>query len=137
MVLEVPVPVRFRDLDAMGHVNNAVVFTYLEQARSEYFFQLIGHREVASLGFILARAECNFETPIALGDEVVVRLWPSRVGKSSFALDYEVLEKGMGTRLATARSVQVRYDYAKRSKVDIEDGLRKTLERDLKAPGDW
>ncbi len=137
MPREFPMVVRFRDLDAMGHVNNAVIFTYLEQARSEYFFQLAGERRLTSLGFIVARAECNFEDPISMEDKVLVRIWPSRIGRSSFTFDYEVVDGGSGRRLATARTVQVRYDYVKSSKAEVEAELRRTLERDLGKPGDW
>ncbi len=129
--------VRFRDLDAMGHVNNAVVFTYMEQARSEYFFQLTGERRLTSLGFIVARAECNYEAPISMGDEVVVRLWPSHIGGSSFTFDYEIVEGRSHHRLATGRTVLVRYDYTAGSKVPVEEALRRTLEKELGKPGDW
>jgi acyl-CoA thioester hydrolase len=67
----VPIQVRFRDLDALGHVNNAVYLTYLEVARAAYFSRLEPDW-VGKGHFILARAEVDFLRPILLEDPVEV-----------------------------------------------------------------
>jgi acyl-CoA thioesterase FadM len=56
----VPHQAIFRDLDAIGHVNNAVFFTYFEWARALFWFDLTGGSRPFDLGFIVARAECDF-----------------------------------------------------------------------------
>ena len=93
--------VRFRDVDAMGHVNNAVYSTYLEQAR----IGILGGLEP----FILARVEIDFRARAADGEEVEVRSRCSHVGTKSFELQHEIWA---GDRLvAEAKSVLVGYDY--------------------------
>ena len=77
--------VRFRDCDAMGHVNNAVYSTYLEEAR------------IGVLGglndFILARVEIDFRSELR-GEDVEVRTRCSRVGTKSFDLEHEIAADG-------------------------------------------
>ena len=101
--------VRFRDLDGMNHVNNAVFMTYMESARLEYFRGLgLGKNPLGDL--ILARAEVDFRSPIEFGEEVEVGVRVGRVGTKSFDLEQEVRTDG---RLAAeGRFVLVAYDYA-------------------------
>ena len=54
------IPVRFRDVDVLGHVNNAVYFTYMEQVRTEYWLHTFGLTKLEQLAFIVAHAECDF-----------------------------------------------------------------------------
>lgn len=123
--------VRFRDCDALGHVNNAVYFTYFEQARFHHWLSLgwdIRQRPPGAPGFILARAECDFEAQATYGDELEVRLTVAAVGRTSFTYRYELVKADTGERVASARSVQVCFDYAAQTAVPIPEGLRKKLE---------
>ncbi len=114
------VQVRFRDLDAMGHVNNAVYLTYLEMGRMAYYTTLMGPRpEPRDFNFILARVEIDFRSPIHLGEEVYVGVRLTRVGRRSFHFAYELREGATGRLLAEATSVQVMYDYEKKTPIDI------------------
>lgn len=102
--VKVPVQVRFRDLDALGHVNNAVYLTYFEVARAAYFSRL--ERDWVGRGhFILARAEVDFLRPIHLEDPVEVGVRVVRIGRSSFDMEYRVEVRGEET--ARGRTVQV------------------------------
>lgn len=120
------IEVRFRDCDAMGHVNNAVYLTYLEQARFAAWQRLTGAGGLP-LSLILARAECDYTAPLTLGDRVLVRLGVAAVGRTSFTLDYEVLNARTRQVVATARTVQVMYDYGTAKPVPISDELRAKL----------
>lgn len=110
-------PVRFRDCDAMGHVNNAVYSTYLEQAR------------IGVLGglsdFILARMEIDFRAELRHGEEVEVRTRCARIGTKSFVLEHELAADGRV--VAEARSVLVSYDYERGESVPVPDELRARL----------
>ncbi|MDX6484879.1 MAG: acyl-CoA thioester hydrolase [Gaiellaceae bacterium] len=114
--------VRFRDLDGMGHVNNAVFSTYLEQARLAWF----GEAESLPLeDVILARTEIDFRSPVSVGEIVEVGVRPARLGTKSFELEYEL---HAGDRLvAEARSVLVGYDYDRGESVAIPDRWRRRL----------
>ena len=116
--------VRFRDLDGMGHVNNAVFLTYMESARIA-FLSSLGAGETPQHTLILARAEADFRSPIAFGEEVEVGVRTSRVGTKSFELEYEV--RADGRLAAEGRSVLVGYDYERGASVEIPEEWREWL----------
>jgi acyl-CoA thioester hydrolase len=114
--------VRFRDLDGMGHVNNAVFSTYLEQARLAWF----GTSDALPLSdVILARTEIDFRSPVAVGETVEIGVRASRLGTKSFELEYE-LQAG-GRLVAEAKSVLVGYDYSRGESSTIPERWRRRL----------
>jgi acyl-CoA thioester hydrolase len=113
--------VRFRDLDAMGHLNNAVYSTFLEQARLA-FLEPQGAR-VRSM--ILARLEIDFRSPVELGENVEISVTPARVGTKSFELEY-VLAVG-GRTVAEAKTVLVAYDYDTARSMEIPNEWKERL----------
>ena len=118
--------VRFRDCDAMGHVNHAVYFTYLEQCRLTFWRELTGwpspHTRV-----ILARAECDYRAPARFGDELEVRLNVGDIGRSSFVLLYEIASVGTDQPIASGRTVMVSYDYEAGKSVPLPEETRALL----------
>ena len=120
-------PVRFRDLDGMGHVNNAVFSTYLEQARLAWFSQeRFGAVNELPLGdVILARTEIDFRSPVQAGETVEVAVRPARVGTKSFELAYEL--RAAGRLVAEAKSVLVGYDYRRGESTPIPDRWKRRL----------
>ena len=122
--------VRFRDCDPMGHVNNAVYLTYLEQARFAHWravwgFDFEGLPENAP-GVILARAEIDYRRPARYGDMLEVRISLDRIGRTSFSYIYEIVDQN-DLVVAEARSVQVMYDYAAGKPVPLSDEMRSKL----------
>jgi acyl-CoA thioester hydrolase len=113
--------VRFRDLDSLGHVNNAVFLTYLEEARIAYLVPL----GAEASDMILARVEIDFRAPLRMGDELEIGVRPARVGTKSFDLEYEVHSDG--TLAAEAKTVLVSYDYATRRPVELPESWREAL----------
>jgi len=109
--------VRFRDCDAMGHVNNAVFSTYLEQAR----IGVLGGLE----DFILARVEIDFRAELRAHEEVEIASRCSRIGTKSFDLEHVL--RTDGRVVAEARSVLVGYDYGAGASVPVSDDLRRRL----------
>src|SRR5438270_9782997 len=103
--------VRFRDCDAMGHVNHAVYFTYLEECRLMFWRELTGAPSPRTR-VIVARAECDYRAPAHFGDELEVRLRVAAIGRSSFTLTYDVAKAGSDQPIASGRTVMVSYDYA-------------------------
>jgi acyl-CoA thioester hydrolase len=117
--------VRFRDLDALGHVNNAVFLTYMESARTAWAFEHGLMTGVGDLPLILARVEVDFRAPVGLGEVVETTIRPSRVGTKSFELEYEL--RANGRLVAEAKSVLVGYDYEEDRSIPIPDHWRKLL----------
>ena len=109
--------VRFRDCDAMGHVNNAVYSTYLEQAR----IGILGGLEP----FILARVEIDFRAELRAGEEVEVRTRCPRIGTKSFDLEHEIWADER--LVAEAKSVLVGYDYRAGASVPLTENQRRRL----------
>lgn len=105
----IAIEVRFSDLDAYGHVNNALYFTYFETARTRLFLEPFLELRRQGLLLLVARAECDYHKPIELTDRVVVDMVIERIGRSSFDLAY-TLHNGSGTNFATAKTVMVCLD---------------------------
>lgn len=118
--VRVPVQVRWRDLDALRHINNAAYITYFELARLGYIRALLGDSaEIdpntllpVDFQFILAEVTCRYRAPATLGDELVIAIWVSRVGRKSFVFDYRITDERAGRLVAEGCSTQVWYDYA-------------------------
>ena len=133
MPFSIEIPVRFRDIDGMRHVNNAVYFTYMEQARSEWYRRLMGIQSVAEFDFILAHASCDFKEAIGFGETVIVELRLTKIGDSSFRFAYEIRSKASRTLFATGESAQVCYDYERERSIPIPAKFRRKLEAELGA----
>jgi len=128
----IEIPVRFVDLDAMGHVNNAVYFTYMEEGRVAYFRKLFPDVGAGDFDkhfpFILADIQCSFKSPLELNDIAVVSVSANEMGNKSFAFKYCLKDKASGREVATGRSVQVMFDYQSQKTYPIPDDIRNKIE---------
>ena len=122
------IEVRFRDLDALGHVNNAVLVTLLEQARFYWWQGWLGERGFETEGFLIARIEVDYRRPIRLDDDVRVELRCTRIGAKSFDLVYRVFRAQDQALLAEAKTVQVMLDFETNRPAPIPVAARKWLE---------
>ncbi len=104
---ETEIDVRLRDIDFMGHVNNAIYATYLEQAREAYFRDVLGI-SLEETTTVLVSLEIEYERPIEADETVTVALRVSELGEASLPMAYEI--RADGERAATARTVQVLAD---------------------------
>jgi acyl-CoA thioester hydrolase len=120
--------VRFRDCDAMGHVNHAVYLTYFEQCRLTCWREITGtpspHTRV-----IIARAECDYRAPAHFGDELEVGVRVEAIGRSSFTLGYEIAHAVSGQAVAAGRTVMVSYDYEQGASTPLPEATRSLLAR--------
>lgn len=111
-VFETDLQLRFGDTDAMGHVNNAKIVTYLETGRMHFFAEVLQARRVEDIRFIVAEVSCRYRIPVLLHDRVRMRMHIADVSRSSFRFHYELVDPGDGRLFAEADTVQVMYDYA-------------------------
>ena len=130
--------VRFRDCDAMGHVNNAVYLTYLEETRFA-FWRASGlessadhglRAEDGALGVIVARVEIDYRRAATHGDKLRIHIGVAAIGRTSFTYEYEIVDAA-DTLIASARSVIVRYDYAAGRSVPLSGEIKGALTRSL------
>jgi acyl-CoA thioester hydrolase len=128
---KVPIQLRFKDVDKMGHVNNANYLTFIELARIHYFETVAGKNANWSqqLGIILARIEIDYKLPIFLRDSVFVYTKCSRLGTKSLDLSWVIVCEKNGTEeiVAQGLAVLVCYDYTQNKTISIPDDQRNAL----------
>ena len=129
----ISIEVPFRDLDAMGHVNNAVYFSYLETARIKYLVDLLAATSLHDLPVIMAEATCTFKAPAFFGEQLTVGAGISRFGTKSFDMVYRVTA-GDGRLIALAKTVQVMYDYSAAQTIVMPEAFKAKI---LAFQGAW
>ncbi|MFH1102254.1 MAG: thioesterase family protein [Pseudomonadota bacterium] len=125
----IDLPTRFRDLDALGHVNNAVYITYFEEGRKSFFLSHINEKESAfEFPFILAHIQCDYKRPITLNDAIGLQMWVGSIGNKSFDFLYEIIDRTDKTLIyAAGKSVQVSFDYKLQKSIPIPETLKHKL----------
>ncbi|MGB3947043.1 MAG: thioesterase family protein [Bacteroidia bacterium] len=105
-----PIQIRFKDIDMMGHVNNANYITYFELARLTYFDALKDEGvtiDWVNEGVILAKIEMEYKQPILLEDKAFVTTWVSRIGSKSFDMTCSIVRLVDGVEVEAARGLAV------------------------------
>src|ERR1700749_2794658 len=120
-----PISIRFSDMDAYGHVNNAVYLTYFEIARSNYWREIIKWNWDEN-GIILGRSEINYLKPIFMNDEIVCYVRTTRIGNSSFDVMHVLVKiTPNGEEICTTgKTVCISYDYNVNKSVKIPSDQR-------------
>jgi len=123
----VPWQVIFRDVDAFGHVNNAVYLTYFEWARAQLWFALTGAAGLPTdIGFIVARAEIDFQLQLEMEPiDICIRIAEMR--NTSFDTIYEIRKQSNGKVAATGTVVVVLFDWKAQTKLAISEELRQKV----------
>jgi acyl-CoA thioester hydrolase len=116
--------VLFRDLDAMGHVNNVAFLAFMEDARVQYWRALRTERGLRGINFILAEVTCRYLSPAYFGETLVIGIRALNLGNKSFQFDYRMEEKADGRLVAEGSSVQVMYDYKRKKSTSIGEKMR-------------
>jgi acyl-CoA thioester hydrolase len=127
--LAVPIEVRFKDIDSMGHVNNAVYFTYFENARIHYWKALGLSRPRGEVAYVLARAECDYRSPATMEDDLVCHTRIASFGRTSFLFEYLLRDERTNRTVAEGRTVQVGYDYEARRTRALDESLLEAVRR--------
>jgi acyl-CoA thioester hydrolase len=123
--------VRFRDLDALNHVNNSVYLTYLEEARIGYMLARgFGRLANQERGTILARCEIDYRFPAVLADVLEIEMEVGEVRHSSFEFIYRIVRQANRRRIADATTVQVCYNYLLRTPIRVPVQWRSALALD-------
>lgn len=122
--------VRFRDIDAFKHVNNAVFFSYVEQARIHYLLDVLEpDRPLDRLPLILARVELDYRSPITFGEQVGIATRVDRIGRSSIAMSHRMTAGPEARLAAEVHTVLVTYDYDSARPVPVPDEWRTKIEQ--------
>ena len=117
------VHVRWRDTDALGHVNHAVFLTYLEEARDAFYVQALG----SNPDYVVVRLEVDLRAEVRHADQqVTVRIQAERLGTTSLTTR-ETIFTPSGDVAAEARVVSVRWDPGQRRPIPFSEAERARL----------
>lgn len=127
--VQVVIPVAWGDMDAMGHVNNAVYFRYFETARISCFSEIgLGSIEQSGgVGPILHSASCRYRIPLTHPDTVTVGVQIGDVGDDRFVMRYRAVSHVHGAVAADGDSMIVTFDYANGTKAQVSEELAARL----------
>jgi acyl-CoA thioester hydrolase len=120
-------PIRWGDMDAMGHVNNTVYFRYMEQARITWIDAMREALKAEGAGTVVASTNCNYRKPLTYPGTVEVRLFATRVGGSSITTHYEMRMQGDDTLFADGEATVVWINVASGKAVRVPLAVRETL----------
>lgn len=128
-VFEHPVAVRWRDTDALGHVNHAVFLTYLEEGRDAFYARALGSEPI----YVVVRLEVDLRAEVRHPDRrVTVRIEVVRLGTTSLTTRETILS-ATGEVAAQARVVTVRWDADRHKPIPFTEAERARLESVLVA----
>ncbi|QLH79141.1 acyl-CoA thioesterase [Halosimplex rubrum] len=119
------VPVRYRDLDTYGHVNNVVYGTYCEEARVAYVEEVLGLEEIDEFTAVVASLELDFRSSVTELTTVDVGVSVVRMGESSFTMAYELRQEG--GLVAEAETTLVFVDPETRESRPVPEGWRERV----------
>jgi acyl-CoA thioester hydrolase len=123
--------IRFSDIDTMGHVNNAVYFTYFEQARMHYFSELVGRWDWRKHGVIVAHHEIDYKRPIFLLDRVEIWVYCQAMGTKSLTMSYKVnvKTKDGDVEVCTGATVLVCFDHETQKTCSVPEEWKGPLQQ--------
>lgn len=128
--LRVAISVQFRDLDAFGHVNNAVYFSYFETGRIAYVQAIMGRPlTLADLPIVVVDAACRYRSPALLGEQLELGVRVSHIRRSSFACEYALHAPDTGRLIAEGRSIQSMFDHRNGKVIALDPEIRARIER--------
>ncbi|MFB6139165.1 MAG: acyl-CoA thioesterase [Halosimplex sp.] len=119
------VPVRYRDLDTFGHVNNVVYGTYCEEARVAYVADVLGIDDIDDFSAVVVSLDVDFRSSVTEPTTVDVGVEVVRLGESSFTMAYELRQDG--ALVAEAETTQVVVDPETRESRPIPDEWRERV----------
>ena len=126
-----PIQMRWNDLDALGHVNNALFVTYFEVARGHYMLKASPGWDWLKNMFLIGNVEVNFHKELLLtAEKAEVMMRTAKIGKKSFQLEYAVVSQKNGETVlhATGTTTQIMFDTKTRTTIEIEPWIKEALE---------
>ncbi len=125
-----PIQMRWKDMDALGHVNNAVYITYFEVARGYYMMEAAPGWDWHKHMFLIANVEVAYQKELRLSaSKAEVWMRTSKIGNKSFELEYVVVSevKGQTVVHASGTTVQVMFDLQTKKTTEIHNWVREGL----------
>ncbi|WP_413785539.1 acyl-CoA thioesterase [Cytobacillus sp. IB215665] len=131
MMHECNIKVRFSETDALGHVNNTSYFTYLEEARVEYFKQFDPHCDIKDWKYVVVSIKCDFINQAFFDQQLRIFSRVSHVGTKSFKIEHLIVDAHTNQHIAKGEAVIVYFNFETQQSEAIPDQLRLELEKEL------
>jgi acyl-CoA thioester hydrolase len=128
LVYECTIPMRWGDMDAMGHVNNTIYFRYLEIARVDWLQQFNAAPGPEGAGPVIVNAFCNFYKQLEYPGDVLVKMYASDPGRTTFET-WATMEQASnpGVIYAAGGATTIWVDFPKQKAVDLPDWVREMV----------
>ncbi|MDR6226009.1 acyl-CoA thioesterase [Desmospora profundinema] len=136
MSLSTTLQVRFNECDGLGHVNNAVYYTYMETARIELFRMLDPKMDLHDWKLIVASTSCEYKAQASFAQWLTITTETERIGTKSFTLRHRILDRDSGHLIADGRAVMVHFDYPSQKSVPLTEEMVRILESIAMDDGD-
>lgn len=125
---QMSVQIRFNDVDIYGHVNNAVILSYFDLGKVSYFEALdkqgIGHGDMA---LVIVNVNVDFQAPIFMGDNIVVKTKIYEIGNKSVKLVQELYDEKTQRVKSVCRTIMCGFDPKTNASLPISDGWRRLI----------
>lgn len=125
------IDIRFRDLDGLGHVNNVVYLSYVEQARIRYFDDILGDRQDwDEWGVLLARTEINYIRPLFLKQDAKCYLECVAIGNKSMEFNFKIFitENGEELEIASGVNILVCFNHKTNQSIEVPVSWKTAIE---------
>ncbi len=127
------VSVRFGDCDGLGHVNNAMYYTYMEEAREAVFRIFNPSMKLETWNLIVVSTRCDYLRQVGFAEKLTIYTWISRLGSSSFTVDHALANQN-GEWVARGQAVLIGYDYEREQASPLTDAIQQALKTHMEAP---
>src|SRR5215831_7546595 len=135
LLTSLTMPVRWRDLDAFNHVNNATYLTYLEEARLHWFDHIDGPWLTETVAPVVAAVHANYRRQLSWPAQLVIELYCERLGNSSLTIAYRIADNGdRNIVYADGNTVMVWTDTATGKPVPLPDAVRRACNANQNRP---
>ena len=129
LLIELPIAMRWRDLDAFNHANNSVFLTYIEEARLHWFAQFDGAWLTEKLAPVVAAIQVNYRRQLAWPASLVVQLLCERVGNTSLTLAHRIVDNADRSIVySDGHTVLVWIDTASSKPVALPEAIRRACQ---------
>ncbi len=123
----IPAQLRFSDVDRFGHVNNAVIFSLYDMAKTEYFGSVLRDLVNGDIHTVVANINANFIYPVFYGDKIEILTAVTKIGTKSITVSQEAVNTRTGSMVSTCRTVMVCFSASKNDSVPVPNEARQRI----------
>lgn len=124
-----PVQLRFSDVDRFGHVNNSVMFSLYDMAKTEYFKAVLHELASGDTLAVAVNVNADFIHPVFYGDKIEIFTAVVRIGTKSLTVSQQAVNAGTGSVVSTCRTVLVTFSASRNDSIPVPGEMRNRFNR--------